>query len=119
MIRLAMLTISMVLVTTWAGGAAPPCQADVKKLCADAPGAGGKVQACLKAHEADLSQACKTKVDEIGHWTGPLAAPCRYDIVHLCSEPAPGGGRIASCLKGKAADLTSECKERLEKASTP
>ncbi|MGH7894132.1 MAG: cysteine rich repeat-containing protein [Candidatus Binatia bacterium] len=93
-----------------------PCLADIRKHCADTPASGGKIQACLKAHESDLSASCTKILDELKRETRPLAAPCRYDIARLCADVAHGGGRIANCLKTHADDLSPECKERLGKA---
>ncbi len=118
--RLTILAALMgVLVAAGSGRAEPPCRADVKKFCADAPAAGGKVQACLKAHETELSQACKKHLDDIGHRSGPLVAECRYEIALFCSDVSPGGGRIASCLQGKRDELSPGCKDRLDKAGKP
>ena len=39
-----------------------PCKADVATFCKDAkPGHGG-IAKCLKAHEAEVSEACKAKI---------------------------------------------------------
>jgi hypothetical protein len=40
------------------------CAADVERLCKDAKAGRGHVHACLKAHEADLSDGCKAALKE-------------------------------------------------------
>jgi hypothetical protein len=40
------------------------CAADVERLCKDAKTGRGHVRACLKAHEADLSDGCKAALQE-------------------------------------------------------
>ena len=35
-----------------------PCAADVEKFCKDVKKGEGRVLACLKSHQPDLSQAC-------------------------------------------------------------
>jgi hypothetical protein len=40
------------------------CAADVERLCKDAKAGRGHVHACLKAHEADLSDGCKAALQE-------------------------------------------------------
>jgi hypothetical protein len=88
--------------------AAAPCLDDVKKLCADI--APGHVQACLKKHEAQLSAACRTKIDLLVQEVKELALVCRFDIGRFCSDVSPGDGRLVSCLNGNGADLSPECK---------
>ena len=38
-----------------------PCRTDARKLCAGVQPGGGRVLACLKAHEAQVSAECKAK----------------------------------------------------------
>ena len=40
------------------------CAADVERLCKDAKVGHGRVRACLKAHQADLSDGCKAALQE-------------------------------------------------------
>jgi hypothetical protein len=40
------------------------CAADVERLCKDTKAGRGHVRACLKAHEADLSDGCKAALQE-------------------------------------------------------
>ena len=100
-----------------AARAEPPCMADVQKFCHDVPMGEGRVQGCLKAHEADLSTTCKQHVDDLGKNAGALLAACRYDVMRFCSDVSPGGGRIVRCLQTKRSDLSPECKDRIAKAS--
>jgi len=41
----------------------PGCRPDVEKLCQGIAPGGGRVLACLRSHEAELSPACKAHVD--------------------------------------------------------
>ncbi len=41
------------------------CKADVEKLCAGIPQGGGRIAACLKANEAQVSPACKQQVQAV------------------------------------------------------
>src|SRR5512143_1645024 len=97
--------------------AAPPCLADIQKLCANVPGTAGQIQACLKSHEAALSKECKAHVDGMKKTAGELAATCIWDIERFCSDVPSGGGRLAECLKGNRNDLSPECKAKFSPSS--
>lgn len=118
--RLTILAVSTgLLVLAGSGRAEPPCLADVKKFCADTPVGSGKIQACLKAHEADLSPACKKGLADIGKRVGPFVATCRYDIVQFCADEPPGSGRVGSCLQKHRDELSPECKDRVDQVNKP
>jgi hypothetical protein len=90
-----------------------PCLADVKKFCAEvSPGAGG-IQKCLKQHEAQLSEACRTRVDALLKEAGLTYAACREDIASFCSNVVPGAGRVVDCLNSNKDRLTSQCSTML------
>ena len=40
------------------------CRPDVERLCKDVKPGGGRIRECLKAHQADLSDACKAAVKD-------------------------------------------------------
>lgn len=42
----------------------PACAPDVQKFCAEIERAKGAMRACLTAHEAQLSETCKTAREE-------------------------------------------------------
>ncbi|WP_349631881.1 cysteine rich repeat-containing protein [Bradyrhizobium iriomotense] len=41
---------------------------------------------------------------------------CRADYDRLCSDVAPGGGRILACLQSHAGQLTPTCAQALPRA---
>ncbi len=41
------------------------------------------------------------------------AHPCADDAKKFCKDVAPGGGRLARCLKEHVNELSSACKERI------
>jgi hypothetical protein len=96
-----------------ASGADAPCVADVQKLCADVAAGQGRIQACLKQHESQLSEACRNKIDVLAQEVKELAVVCRFDIGRFCSDVSPGAGRLASCLNSNASDLSPQCKDVL------
>ena len=92
-----------------AGAADPPCLADIKQFCAAVPAGGGRVQECLKEHEAKISEACRTRVDSLQKDAALIDASCRWDIGRFCSDLSPGGGRIVSCLEQNKIALSPAC----------
>ena len=92
----------------------PPCLADVKQFCAEVPVGGGRIQACLKEHDAQISEACRTRVDALMKEAGLAYAACRCDIGYFCSNVAPGGGRIVSCLEDNKEHLSPSCASMLQ-----
>jgi hypothetical protein len=93
-----------------------PCAADVEKFCANVPIGGGRIQACLREHEKELSPECAARHENVAKEMGALAATCRDDISRFCSDVSPGQGRVALCLDRHRDDLSPACKDRLPKA---
>jgi len=40
------------------------CRPDVERLCKDIKPGGGRIRACLKAHETELSDGCKAAIKD-------------------------------------------------------
>jgi hypothetical protein len=40
------------------------CRADAARLCRDTPRGHGQIRECLKAHEAELSDACRAALND-------------------------------------------------------
>jgi len=108
--------VAVLLLCSTAARAETPCLADVKKFCADTPAVGGKVQACLKSHEKDLSTDCTKHLADIRQRWGTAYAVCSYDVERFCDDVQPGGGRIADCLQQHGDELSPECKDQLGKS---
>ena len=91
-----------------------PCAVDVATLCKEVRPDGGRILACLKAHEATVSATCKAHLAEIkGKGNGAQQA-CHDDMEQFCSEVKPGRGRIQNCLKQHEAQLADECRDKIE-----
>src|SRR5262245_6224966 len=73
-----LLPLSVALLSTPAWGATP-CAADIEKFCAKVPVGGGRIQACLKEHEKELSAGCAARREGLEKEIGALAATCRWD----------------------------------------
>src|SRR5262245_3687489 len=74
------------------------CEADRKKLCSNIEYGGGRVMACLKEHEKDLSSECReqlTLIEESGH-----AKPeCRADAQKLCRPAIGDPAKMKACMQ--------------------
>ena len=111
--------LTLVLSWTGVGRADPPCLGDIQKFCSKVGVGNGMIQACLKAHEAELSARCKPNVDELKKIAGELAGICAFDIQRFCSNEGPGGGRIATCLQQNRDDLSPVCRAQFSSGKTP
>jgi Cysteine rich repeat len=124
MTRLVKLSLLALLLSSSAALAAPggrgPCAADVQKFCSGVQPGGGRIAACLKEHQADLSPACKEKGAEMKERReerkearDAIHAACKDDAAKLCGNVQPGGGRIAACLRDNKDKLSDGCKSTI------
>ncbi len=102
--------------TTVVAQGAGPCAEDVAKFCKDVQPGGGRMAQCLKAHENELSGACKEHMTQMRQRGRELSEACQDDVMKLCNDVKPGGGRIVHCLKEHQDELSHECKEKLAAA---
>jgi hypothetical protein len=114
-LAVASLAVVVVLHPGLAVGA-NPCAGDIERFCAKVPIGGGRIQACLKEHETDLSPECAARYQSLEKQMGSLAASCREDISRFCSDVSPGEGRIGRCLAAHRSELSPVCKDRMQKA---
>ncbi len=91
------------------------CRADVEKFCKDIKPGGGRIMACLKSHEAELSEPCKEHMAMAREKMKEFHAACKADSKKFCSGITPGKGRIAACLKSHEAELSEPCKAFFQK----
>jgi len=86
------------------------CHDDVQKFCAKVKPGQGRVSRCLMGHEADLSQTCKTRLENVlGHMREAREA-CSNDARKLCNDVQGGHGRIVACLRQHEDELSDDCK---------
>ncbi len=90
-----------------------PCAEDVAKFCKDVQPGGGRMAQCLKAHENELSGACKEHIAQIKQRGREFQEACQDDVRKFCKDVKPGSGRIMHCLKEHQDELSPECKEKL------
>jgi hypothetical protein len=93
-----------------------PCSADVKKFCGDVKPGQGAIAKCMKAHEAELSPACRETSKARAEKARRVREECRADAEKFCKGVAPGGGRIRSCLRARQAELDPACAADFKRA---
>lgn len=84
---------------------AEACKPDAEKLCQGVQPGQGRVAACLKQHEGELSGKCREEIAEAKN-----RHPCMKDAERLCKGVQPGDGRVMRCLHEHEAELSPECK---------
>lgn len=87
------------------------CREDRQRLCSDVKGKA-EIGACMLAHKAELSAACREKVEK----REGMKADCRPDAEKYCSEVPPGRGRWVACLTGRKTDLQPACRKHVDAA---
>jgi hypothetical protein len=128
LIRNALLVVACTLVAgtalaqqapaTKAGGKDRVCSADAKKFCSDVRPGGGRIYQCLTSHNAELAPACRDGLATAKARFDEFAAACKADVGKYCKSIKPGGGRVLSCLKGREADLTPDCKAQFNRVKS-
>lgn len=77
------------------------CRSDARSLCSQVEPGGGRIAACLKAHEGQLSEGCRSAL--------PVMQRCATEVEALCGG-AGGQRERRSCLRDNAAKLSPECR---------
>ncbi len=93
-----------------------PCVADVKRFCGDVKPGQGAIAKCMKAHEAELSPACREGMKARAEKAERVREECKADAEKFCKGIAPGGGRILSCLKSRQQELQPACAAEFKRA---
>jgi hypothetical protein len=77
------------------------CMADARKLCAGVQPGDGRIAACLRNNESQVSPAC-------GAQLGTLEA-CAAEIKKLCPQ-AQGEGALRQCAKDRRSEISVDCR---------
>ncbi len=117
--KLTLLGICLVALTARAGD---PCDDDVKHFCAEVKPGSGRVNKCLEEHEAQVSQACRVKLEadtaRVKSVIGEFSGACRSDAERVCANVRPGAGRIPTCLTRNDYALSPQCFAEVKKVET-
>jgi len=92
------------------------CRADVQKLCKGIHPGGGRIAACLKQHEAEISPGCREQMAEASKEIKEFAKACKADAETLCKGVQPGRGRIMRCLAEHKDKLSADCRTEISEA---
>jgi hypothetical protein len=92
-----------------------PCKADIEKFCKDVNPGKGRIIRCMKAHENEVSQACKDAVAAEREKEKEFKNACNPDAAKFCNGVKRGHGRIVHCLKSHEAELAEPCKAYFQK----
>jgi len=92
------------------------CANDVKQFCSDVQPGRSNVMQCLKEHQADLSAACKDRVQAAQTHAQETRQACQSDAAKFCADVSAGRGAVAKCLRQHESELSAECKASLPQA---
>jgi hypothetical protein len=105
----------VVLLPALAAAQEMPCVDDVRRYCADVAPGGGRLMACMKSHETQLTAACAQRVAEISAWLASPLGVCRDDWVEYCYHPrqAVQTQGATQCLQAHQAKVSPACQKAL------
>ena len=103
------LALALCLVSVTAFAYDRPCAEDVAKFCPTAKGGGARLE-CLKAHESEVSPACKARLAKGKEQVSELRAKCGDDAKKICPG-MEGGAKLMKCLHVNEEKLSPACKE--------
>jgi len=120
-LRVRVFVLVLVLLCVSAGGrtyAAEeelPCAEEIAKYCKEVKPGGGRILNCLNEHQKELSVSCKKKLEETKERLMKAQQACAGDMEKFCKDVQPGGGRILKCLRERSQELSSACRQEIEK----
>ncbi len=93
----------------------PACLAETQRLCPLVP--VGLVQACLQAHQSELSPECRKHLSRVNDEIDRMSRDCSGDLARFCTEPQTRAGQRAECLTRHRDDLSQKCRDTLDAMS--
>lgn len=112
---LCLLCLTLCFGTAVVAEDAHPCADDIAKFCKDLKPAGGRLLTCLQDRVSDLPATCRKKLEESKQRLKEAQPDCEEDVEKLCKDVQLGAGRLAKCLRDHATELSSMCKQKIEK----
>lgn len=97
------------------------CSRDLQTFCATVTPGGGRLLACIAAHEDQLSQGCLAELYDrtqqlsaFANTIAFVATACSAEIDAYCGGVEPGEGRMNQCLGDPSVQVTPQCQSALE-----
>ena len=97
----------LALAATGPARAEGPCQSDLARFCDRRPPL--ELLSCLQSHRADLTQACRERVETVVVELQEAQRDCEPDAFAFCRDAGRGEPMVA-CLSAKQGDLTRRCQ---------
>jgi hypothetical protein len=91
------------------------CHDDIERLCKDVQPGEGRILACLKSHQKDVSKGCVNALQQLKVQLKKVAA-CEEDVETFCWGTPLGKGAIVHCLEQHQADVSEHCKTAIANA---
>lgn len=82
------------------------CKKDIEKYCEGVKTGKGRVWHCLRDHESDLSDECRTHMAK----AKAKHEACKDDIDKFCSAKKGHHKKVHKCLKKHKEELSVDCK---------
>ncbi len=89
------------------------CQGDVWQFCQGVAPGRGRILACLKSHEAELSPPCAEEFGRAREKVRGIRQACAADASQLCAGIKPGQGRLYACLVSNRDRVSPPCQQAL------
>jgi hypothetical protein len=96
------------------------CRKELKKWCRQITPGGGRVLACLYAHEDQLSDKCvfglyeqAVELEKAIVQVKFAGMQCRNELLAFCADVEVGEGRALACLDRHWAEVGKPCKDAL------
>jgi len=88
-----------------------PCLADADRLCKGVEPGGGRVLACLRKHDKELSPECRKKRETFREEAEEIKKSCADDADRFCIGVTPGRGGVLRCLINRYSELSPPCRQ--------
>lgn len=88
-----------------------PCTDAVNQYCRHVTPGSGRILACLRSQESNLTPECKAACEKAEAHRQALEASCGSDINTFCKDTDDGRGGLWNCLKAQESNLSASCKE--------
>jgi len=96
-----------------------PCRDELQKFCQGVTGGRQEKMQCLNEHLAELSSACKERLQTASTRARGVQGACSEDIPKFCKDAQASGGGLRECLKEHQPELSLACSSALAGGDKP